>query len=77
MPSISNVKAREIIAFLRMRGFALVSQAGSHAKFKDAEGRRVIVPIHSRGSLPLGTLRSILESAGATKEELLAYLGRE
>ncbi|MBN1476365.1 type II toxin-antitoxin system HicA family toxin, partial [Candidatus Sumerlaeota bacterium] len=49
---------------LRRHGFELISQRGSHRKWRHHESRlQVIVPEHRGRPLPLGTLRSILSNA--------------
>lgn len=55
---------------LRQHGFTLVSQRGSHAKFRRAGSptRTVIVPMH-RKDLRVGTFHSILEQAGLTEDD--------
>lgn len=56
--------ARELERLLTKFGFELVSQKGSHRKWRNhSTGRIVIVPFHGGGSLPIGILRNILENA--------------
>jgi len=55
---------REVVAVLSRNGFVLVSQRGSHQKWRHPSFRRqVIVPMHA-GDLPTGTLRSIKRQSG-------------
>lgn len=57
-------------AFLRIlteQGFRFVSQKGSHAKYRDALGRTVIVP-HPRKDIPVGTVRSMIRQSGLPRE---------
>jgi len=61
--------AKEVVRVLRHCGFALVSQKGSHQKWRHANGRQVIVPIHGNKPIPIGTLKSILEGAGLTADD--------
>jgi predicted RNA binding protein YcfA (HicA-like mRNA interferase family) len=49
---------------LRRHGFTLVSQSGSHQKWRHADGRQVIVPMHGSKNVPIGTLKSIIEGSG-------------
>ena len=61
---IRRMTAREVEALLRRHGFTLVSQRGSHRKWRHPEHRlQVIVPEHRGRQLPLGTLRNILKNA--------------
>jgi len=50
---------------LKKFGFILISQKGSHRKWKNYQtNRQVIVPIHKGKDLPIGTLKSIIIGAG-------------
>jgi predicted RNA binding protein YcfA (HicA-like mRNA interferase family) len=66
---------------LRKHGFALVSQKGSHQKWRHPNGRQVIVAMHGNKPIPIGTLKSIIEGAGLTAEDFrwnkFAALGGE
>lgn len=60
-----SMTAKQIHRMLRKAGFRHVGTKGSHAVFEPPTGgRRVVVPMHT-GSIPRGTLRSILTTAGA------------
>jgi predicted RNA binding protein YcfA (HicA-like mRNA interferase family) len=54
---------------LRKHGFALVSQKGSHQKWRHSNSRQVIVAMHGNKPIPIGTLKSIIEGAGLTAED--------
>jgi predicted RNA binding protein YcfA (HicA-like mRNA interferase family) len=54
---------------LRKHGLALVSQKGSHQKWRHLNGRQVIVAMHGSKPTPIGTLKSIIEGAGLTVED--------
>jgi predicted RNA binding protein YcfA (HicA-like mRNA interferase family) len=60
--------SKEISYALGRKGFHQISQKGSHAKFTNASGHIVIVPMAKR-KIPEGTLRSILRQAEMSKEE--------
>lgn len=61
---IRRLTAKEVERLLSNYGFVLVSQKGSHRKWRNQiSGRQVIVPYHSGQNLPLGTLRNILINA--------------
>jgi predicted RNA binding protein YcfA (HicA-like mRNA interferase family) len=69
-PRIRRMTAREVEALLRRRGFRLVSQRGSHRKWRHSGlGIQVIVPQHHGRQLPLGTLRNILTNAEIPEAE--------
>ncbi|NPV00293.1 MAG: type II toxin-antitoxin system HicA family toxin [Brevinematales bacterium] len=64
-----RLNAREIEVFLKKGGFELISQEGSHRKWMNrSTGRMVIVPIHKRKELPIGTMMSIIKGSGLGKE---------
>jgi predicted RNA binding protein YcfA (HicA-like mRNA interferase family) len=52
--------AKEVIEVLRMNGFLLASQAGSHQKWRHANGRQVIVAMHGNKPIPIGTSKALL-----------------
>ena len=67
---IRRMTAREVEGVLRQHGFLLISQKGSHRKWRNAEkGLQVTVPAHRGRTLPLGTLRAILKGAEIPESE--------
>jgi predicted RNA binding protein YcfA (HicA-like mRNA interferase family) len=56
------MKPKELIKILEKNHFVFVRQTGSHAIFKKAGNRIIIVPIHNR-DIPTGTLIGILKDA--------------
>ena len=68
-PKQIRLKAQEVTRILQRHGFVLVSQRGSHQKWRHPDtGKQVIVPYHKGKQLPLGTLTSIIEGSGISKE---------
>jgi len=64
-----RLSAAEVARILASNGFALISQKGSHQKWRHAQTRKqVIVPVHSGAILPIGTLRSIQKGSGLPDE---------
>jgi len=62
---VSRLKASEIIRILQKHDFVLISQRGSHQKWRNhITGKQVIVPYHKGKELPLGTMRSIIDGSG-------------
>jgi predicted RNA binding protein YcfA (HicA-like mRNA interferase family) len=53
---------------LRRHGFSLISQKGSHQKWRHPNGRQVIVPIHGQKPIPIGTIKSIIEGSGLPRD---------
>ena len=65
-----RMTAREVESLLKRYGFEMVSQKGSHRKWRHtASGLQVTVPEHRGRTLPLGTLRSILKGAEIPESE--------
>lgn len=67
---VRRMTAREVEAILRQYGFVLVSQRGSHQKWRH-EGRRlqVTLPVHQGRQLPLGTMLAIMKGAEVPEHE--------
>ncbi|MEO6788354.1 MAG: type II toxin-antitoxin system HicA family toxin [Chthoniobacteraceae bacterium] len=61
--------AKDVIRVLRKAGFQIVAQAGSHQKWRHANGRQVIVAMHGSKPIPVGTLRSIIEGSGLDADD--------
>jgi mRNA interferase HicA len=61
--------AKEVVKVLRKNGFVLVSQSGSHQKWRHENGRQVIVAMHGGKPIPIGTLKSIVEGSNLDAED--------
>ncbi len=61
--------AKEVVRVLSRHKFIIVSQKGSHQKWRHATGRQVIVPIHGQKPIPVGTLKSIIDGSGLGVED--------
>jgi predicted RNA binding protein YcfA (HicA-like mRNA interferase family) len=72
MPFLPIVSATEVCRALERAGFVRRSQRGSHVKMRHADGRTVIVPMHTE--VALGTLHSILRQAGLSAEQFVGLL---
>ena len=67
---IRRMSAKQVEKILEQYGFQLVSQKGSHRKWRNFERKlQVIVPYHKGRDLPLGTLRNILVNANIPESE--------
>ncbi len=71
---LPRVTASEIIKILEKCGFIMTRQSGSHKIYKNSEGKRATVPFHSGKILHPKVLKSILNEADLTVEELKKYL---
>lgn len=65
--------SNDIEIVLRKLGFKLISQKGSHGKFKDETGKIVILPMNKK-EIPMGTFRSILKQMGVSYKEFKELL---
>ena len=69
MGTLPAMTAREVEALLQRAGFVFVRQTSHRIWQKGTHS--VPVPAH-RGTLKMGTLRSIIRYAGMTEDEFLA-----
>jgi len=75
VPRLPRVTAAELLRALRRNGWEEDHQTGSHViLLHPGRPGRVSVPVHSGRTLRLGTLKSILDQAGLTADELRALL---
>ena len=70
-PRIPTLKASEIIKIINKKGFEKVRQSGSHAIFRNDDGRRVTVPIHGSKDLGRGLLKQIMRDADISIEDII------
>ncbi|PIR46522.1 MAG: hypothetical protein COV07_03795 [Candidatus Vogelbacteria bacterium CG10_big_fil_rev_8_21_14_0_10_45_14] len=64
------IKLSLVLKTLRKNGFVLVSQRGSHAKFRKIGNQTKTTIIKtSKKEIPLGTFKSILELSGLNEED--------
>ncbi len=73
LSKLPHVGWREVIKALRKKGFFVTHQRGSHIYLTDKDRKhKVTVPRHD--PLKTGTLLSIIEQAGMTKDEFIYLL---
>lgn len=70
MPKLPSVSGKKIIRSLNKMGFTIVRQRGSHVFMQRGEST-VTVPLHD--PVKKTTLKSILNQAGVSLEDLLEY----
>ena len=76
MSNLPSVKAKEFIKVIKKLGFYFDHQKGSHAIYKNIEGNRVVVPIHSGKDIKQGTLLGMIQDIGIDKETFFRLLQR-
>ncbi len=70
MSRTRRMNADEVERILQRYGFELVSQKGSHRKWRNIDRQlQVIVPYHKGRALPIGTLRNIMLNADIPESE--------
>ena len=75
MPPLPRITGHEVVRALGKLGWVVVVQKGSHAQLKHpSRGGRVTIPLHSGETIGPGLLRSILNQAGITVDELRSVL---
>ncbi len=75
MPKLPVVTPKKMIRALSRLGFDIYSKMGrgSHIMMAHADGRKTIVPMHSK-DIPAGTLLAILKDIRISKEEFIKAL---
>jgi len=71
---LPRITAAQIIKVMKKLGFVLSRQSGSHMIFKNNEGKRITVPFHGKTILHPKVVKSIIEVAGISIEELKKLL---
>lgn len=61
MPSLSQVKAKDLIKVVTKLGFKFRDQTGSHAVYIHSDGRRTTIPIHPTQTIGIGLLTKIIK----------------
>ena len=65
-----RMSADQVETILRRYGFTLISQKGSHRKWRNSERQlQAIVSYHKGRALPMGTLRNIMTTADIPESE--------
>ena len=74
MPKLPVVTPKKLIRVLVRLGFFRYSKGrGSHIMMVHTDGRKIIVPMHSK-DIPKGTLAGMLKDIKISKDELIELL---
>ena len=66
------LSSREVLRVLKSVGFQITRQSGSHLILvKYANGKKITVVVPNHDEIAKGTLLSIIQQSGLTKEEFL------
>jgi predicted RNA binding protein YcfA (HicA-like mRNA interferase family) len=74
VPPVPRVSGREIVRALRKAGWSLERIEGSHHILQGPEGRIVSVPVHGNKTLPIGTIKGIIDQTGLDVAEFAMLL---
>jgi predicted RNA binding protein YcfA (HicA-like mRNA interferase family) len=74
MSNFPTVKAKDFIKIIEKLGFYFDRQKGSHAIYKNSDGKRVVVPMHSGKDIKQGTLTGMLQDIDIDKETFFKLL---
>jgi predicted RNA binding protein YcfA (HicA-like mRNA interferase family) len=67
---LRNVPVRKLVRVLEHDGFVFRRLKGSQRVYRHPDGRRVVIHYHYGGdTLPIGTLRQVLEATRWTEED--------
>ena len=61
MPSLSQVKAKDLVKVVLKLGFKFRDQSGSHAVYVHSDGRRTTIPIHPTQTIGVGLIIKIVK----------------
>lgn len=74
MTRLPRVSGKDVVRALKRAGFKESHIRGSHHYLRRSDSNLVTVPVHTDEILDLKTLKSILEQAGLSIEELIELL---
>lgn len=77
MPKLPIIKAKKLIQVLNRLGFFKFHQVGSHAQFKNLNGRKITVPIHQGKDIGKKTLKGIINDMEITVDEFIKIFKRK
>ncbi|MGC8877575.1 type II toxin-antitoxin system HicA family toxin [Thermus sp.] len=69
---MKRLSGRELRRLLRRHGFAPIKGRGkgSHEVWRNPQGMEVVIAVHGKDMVPIGTLKNILRQAGIPEEEV-------
>ena len=74
MPKLPRITAREALRALQADGWYVVRTAGSHSHLAHQSKPGIVTVALHPGTIPLGTMRSIIRQAGLTTDQFIALL---
>lgn len=73
-PKLPRATAAELLRALQRDGWEVVRQRGSHVLLEHPTKPGLVVVPHHRGEVRTGTLKSIMDDAGLTPDDLRRLL---
>jgi len=75
MAKLPRLNGRELSRIVEKLGFEFVRQTGSHQVYEHPDGRKTVIPIHSREELGPGLLNKIIKKdLRISREEFMKYV---
>lgn len=74
MPKLPRITARQAVRAVRADGWEIVRTSGSHVHLGHAIKPGIVTIAMHPGTMPLGTLRSIVRQAGLTVSQFISLL---
>ncbi|HLD05429.1 MAG TPA: type II toxin-antitoxin system HicA family toxin [Candidatus Nanoarchaeia archaeon] len=63
------ISGKKLCKILEKLGFEKVYGKGSHVRFRHADGRRTVVPVHAGEEIGVSLLNEILKQSKISREE--------
>ncbi|MBQ9405252.1 MAG: type II toxin-antitoxin system HicA family toxin [Desulfovibrio sp.] len=77
MPRLTPLHWKELESVLFSLGYALIRQTASHRIYwKSGCTRPLVVNVHGKKLLQVDVISSLLKTAGITRDDFLALLGK-
>lgn len=69
MSKLVLISGKKFCKILEKMGFEKIQGKGSHIRYKHADGRRTVVPVHGNENLGRGLLREMLKQVKLGRED--------
>ncbi len=69
MTRLVPISGRKLCKILEKLGFEKIHGKGSHIRFRHADGRRTVVPVHGNEEIGVSLLSEILKQIKLSREE--------
>ncbi len=74
MPPVPRLSGRDVARVPRKAGWTIDHIEGSHHIVRGSMGGVVSVPVHGAKTLPIGTIKGIIDQTGLSVAEFVALL---